>query len=93
MSDRPDRWTLIWGSSERPDPRLWKIGPSYNEQTAAYWSSLAQAISYAAGMTEDRASAGLHPWIRTPQGHVYSPGAIAEMGRMILDARLKNKRR
>lgn len=86
MNDEADRWTLIWAdSTERPDPRLWKIGLSYNEQTAAYWSSLAQAIGYATGMTSDRASGGLYPWIRTPQGHVYSPAAIKVMGSLMLD--------
>jgi len=82
-----ERTTLIWGHrTERPKATIWNIGPSYHEQTAAIWFSLRHAINYAVGMRTDRAAADLHPWIRTPQGHVYSPATISLMAAVMFDA-------
>ena len=88
MANVDEITTLIWGDrTEKPDPNVWNIGPSTREQTAGHWSSLRHAINYAIGMQADREREGLHPWIRTPQGHVYSPTTIEAMAAVILDPR------
>lgn len=71
--------TLVWGSRlESPSPDQWLTSPD-DEQSPARWSSLRQAIEYATGMRADREQNDLHPWIRTPQGHVYSPATVDVM--------------
>ncbi|WP_062015205.1 hypothetical protein [Aureimonas sp. AU4] len=68
--------TLLWGDRDaRPDPAAWRIDAS-DQRSAALWANLHQAINYAVGMMPDREPQGLHPWIRTPGGHIYSPAAI-----------------
>ncbi|MBB3951829.1 hypothetical protein [Aureimonas jatrophae] len=86
--DRPSEQTiLVWGHrTERPSATVWNIGPSHAEQTAAVWPSLRHAINYAIGMQPDREAMGLHPWIRTPQGHVYSPATVALMATVMFEA-------
>ncbi|WP_062209520.1 hypothetical protein [Aureimonas sp. AU12] len=80
--------TLIWGHrTQKPDPHAWNIGGSMREQTAARWESLRHAINYAVGMQDDREREDLHPWIRTPQGHVYSPATIEVMAAVMLEPR------
>jgi len=71
--------TLVWGDREaKPDPAVWRIDTS-DTRSPALWATLHQAINYAVGMMPDRAAEGLHPWIRTPTGHIYSPATIKVM--------------
>lgn len=87
MPNTAERMILVWGHrTERPDATVWNIGPSHAEQTAAVWPSLRHAINYVTGMQADREAAGMHPWIRTPQGHVYSPVVIGLMAAATFEA-------
>lgn len=87
MPNTAERMILVWGHrTERPDATVWNIGPSHAEQTAAVWPSLRHAINYVTGMQADREAAGMHPWIRTPQGHVYSPVVIGLMAAAMFEA-------
>lgn len=66
--------TLIWGEKNvQPSGDLWAANG------AERWASLGEAIRFATALQADRASMGLHPWIWTPSGHVYSPETIAVM--------------
>lgn len=68
--------TLVWGARDvKPDPAVWRVDAT-DPRSPALWASLHQAINYAVGMMPDRAPQGLHPWIRTPSGHIYSPATI-----------------
>ncbi|MBB3950914.1 hypothetical protein [Aureimonas jatrophae] len=73
------RATLVWGARDaKPEPAAWRVDTS-DTRSAALWANLNQAINYAIGMMPDREPQGLHPWIRTPSGHIYSPAAIQVM--------------
>ena len=73
--------TLVWGARlEPPAPERWRTSPD-DPDRGMRWTELRQAIEYATGMRADMASQNLHPWIRTPQGHVYSPATIAVMAK------------
>lgn len=80
----PNAVILLWGDERiKPRPSLWR----YSE--GERWPSLNEAIAFAMAMRVDRAVEGLHPWIWTSSGSIYSPATINTMAEVLYrDTRL-----
>jgi hypothetical protein len=74
----PQPVILLWGDEQiKPSPASWR------RDEGERWPNLNEAIAFAMAMRYDKAAKGLHPWIWTTNGSVYSPATINTMAEVL----------